>query len=60
MRLSIAVTTALDVLGVLLVTGGVGAGLYPLVGWWCLVAAGVVVIAASVVGALRDRDGSDS
>lgn len=60
MRLPIAVTTALDVLGVLLVAGGVGAGLYPRVGWWCLAAAGAVVIAASVAGALRTRDGYDS
>ena len=58
------VTTALDVLGLLLVAGGVGGGLYPRIGWWCLVAAGVLVTAGSVVTAKRatsthDDDGDD-
>lgn len=49
MRLRTPVTTALDVLGLLLVAGGVGAGLLPVVGWWCLVAAGLVIIVGSLL-----------
>ncbi|MEV7264699.1 hypothetical protein AB0N38_14215 [Micromonospora aurantiaca] len=60
MRMPIVVTTMLDVLGLLLVAAGVGAGLLPVVGWWCLVPAGGVVIAGSIFGALRDRDGDGS
>lgn len=53
MRMPIAVTTALDVLGLLMVSGGVGAGLRPVIGWWCIGAAGVVVLVGSGLAALR-------
>lgn len=41
------VTTALDVLGLLLVAAGLAAAVKPLVGWACLLVAGAVVLAGS-------------
>ena len=41
------VTTALDVLGLLLVAAGVILGLFPFVGGFCFAAGGVVVLAGS-------------
>lgn len=41
------VTSLLDVLGVLLLAAGAAAAVYPLIGWACLMLAGVMVIAAS-------------
>lgn len=60
MRLHIAVTTALDVLGLLLVAGGVGRALFPVAGWWCLVAAGVVIIGGSALAAARQPSQSQA
>lgn len=41
------VTTALDVLGLLLVAAGLAAAAMPLIGWACLLVAGAVVLAGS-------------
>lgn len=50
-----AVTTALDVLGLLLLAAGAAAAVFPLVGWSCLIAAGIVVLAGSVFAAWQAR-----
>lgn len=42
------VTTALDVIGLALVAAGAAAAAYPVIGWACLVVAGVVLLAGSV------------
>ncbi|MBM0257374.1 hypothetical protein [Micromonospora sp. 4G55] len=56
MRLHAGVTMALDVLGLLLVAGGVAAGLYPRVGWLCLIVGGLIIVAVSALwSVLRDR-----
>lgn len=47
------VTTALDVLGVLLVAAGIAAGLWSVIGATALVPAGVIILLASFVSALR-------
>lgn len=41
------VTTALDVLGLLLLAAGVCGGLFPVIGWAALVGAGAVTLAGS-------------
>lgn len=41
------VTTLLDVLGLLLVAAGAGAGLYPVIGWAGLAVGGGVVLTGS-------------
>lgn len=46
-------TDLLDVLGLLLLGAGAAAGLYPWVGWSCLIAAGAVVLAGSHLAARR-------
>jgi hypothetical protein len=48
-------TTVLDVVAVFLVAAGVGAWLYPYVGWACLAAAGLVVTGAVRVAELVAR-----
>jgi len=45
------ITTSLDVLAILLLAAGAAALLFPLIGWGCLVGAGVVVLAGSQVAA---------
>lgn len=42
-----AMTTVLDVAGLLLVAAGAGAGVYPLIGWAALAVTGAVVLAGS-------------
>jgi len=48
-------TTALDTLGLLLVAAGVAALIFPYLGWGCLLAAGVMVLAGSAVAAWLSR-----
>lgn len=45
------VTTALDVVGLLLLAAGVGAALFPWAGWACAAASGLVVLAGSQLSA---------
>lgn len=42
-------TTLLDLLGLLLIVVGVAGGLWPLIGWWALGPAGLVLIGVSQV-----------
>jgi hypothetical protein len=42
-------TTALDVLGLLLLAAGIAALVYPFVGWAALAVAGVVVLSGSAL-----------
>lgn len=49
------VTTLLDVLGLLLLALGVGAALFPLIGWAAAGAAGAVVLAGSWLAARSSR-----
>jgi formate hydrogenlyase subunit 3/multisubunit Na+/H+ antiporter MnhD subunit len=55
-------TTLLDVLGLLLLALGVGAALFPAIGWAAAAASGVVVLAGSQLAArsarLRRGDGT--
>ena len=44
-------TTVLDALAIVLLAAGVGWGLYPLIGGWCLAAAGVVLLGGSLLAA---------
>jgi hypothetical protein len=44
-------TTVLDTVAILLITAGVGWGLKPVIGGWCLAAAGVVLLAGSLLAA---------
>lgn len=49
------ITTLLDVLGLLLISLGVGAALKPVIGWgWALIVSGVLVLAGSQVAQMRD------
>lgn len=48
-------TTWLDVLGVLLITAGIAAGLQPVLGWSSLAAAGGFVIGASALASRPAR-----
>lgn len=41
------ITTLLDLLAVLLIAAGVGAGVFPWVGWWALAVSGAVLLGAS-------------
>lgn len=43
------ITTLLDLAGLLLLAAGAGALAYPLLGWGCVAAAGVVLLAGSRV-----------
>lgn len=49
------VTTLLDVLGLLLVALGVGAALFPLIGWAAAAASGMVVLGGSWAAARLQR-----
>lgn len=50
------VTTALDILAILLLAAGGAALVWPMLGWGCLLIAGLVVLAGSQIaaGALTD------
>jgi formate hydrogenlyase subunit 3/multisubunit Na+/H+ antiporter MnhD subunit len=53
------VTTLLDVLGLLLLALGVGAALFPLIGWAAAAASGVVVLVGAQLADRVQRAGGD-
>jgi hypothetical protein len=53
-------TSLLDVLALLLIAAGVGAALFPVVGWACLAAGGVVLLVGSQVAARFGGRGAKS
>lgn len=48
-------TDVLDLVGLALITAGVAGGLWPLIGWWSLVVAGLVLLGTSASIAVRQR-----
>lgn len=49
------VTTFLDALGLLVVAAGTGLALSQWIGWWGMVASGVIVLVGSALAARRRR-----
>ena len=50
-------TTWLDVLGLVLIAAGAAAGLYPVIGWAGLAAAGLIILGGSMLAARQTRAG---
>lgn len=52
------ITTLFDALGLLLVAAGAAAAIFPIVGWACLAAAGIVLLIGSALSVWLEDHGS--